>query len=82
MICSTLIAGHSSGGIQNIQTLAEAVAAGVRLAEHLGLGPNPIPAELRSVPGGELAVSVGAMRQLDLSVKPLIDGRLFRSRAA
>ena len=26
---------HSSGGIQNIQTLAEAEAAGVRLAEHL-----------------------------------------------
>lgn len=49
---------HSSGGIQNIQTLAEAEAAGVRLAEHLGLGPSPTPAQLRDVPAGDLAVGV------------------------
>ena len=70
---------HSSGGIQNIQTLAEAEAAGVRLAEHLGLGPSPTPAQLRDVPAGDLAVGVGSIRQLDLPVKPLIDGRLVRA---
>lgn len=70
---------HSSGGIQNIQTLAEAEAAGVRLAEHLGLGPSPTPAQLRDVPAGDLAVGVGAIRQLELPVKPLIDGRLLNA---
>ena len=73
---------HSSGGIQNIQTLAEAEAAGVRLAEHLGLGPSPTPAQLRDVPAGDLAVGVGSIRQLDLPVKPLIDGRLVRAAPA
>lgn len=70
---------HSSGGIQNVQTLAEAESAGVRLAEHLGLGVNPTESDLRSVAGGDLAVGVGAIRRLNLPVKPLIDGRLVRA---
>jgi para-nitrobenzyl esterase len=70
---------HSSGGIRNIQTLDEAEAAGGRLAKQLGLGDNPAPAQLRSVVGGDLAVGVGAIRQLDLPVKPMIDGRLVRA---
>jgi len=70
---------HSSGGIQNIQSLAEAEAAGVRLAEQLGLGANPSVDRLRSVPGTDVAVGVGAIRHLNLPVKPLIDGRLVRA---
>ncbi|MFN9898930.1 MAG: carboxylesterase family protein, partial [bacterium] len=46
---------HSSGGIQNIQTLAEAEAAGVRLSEHIGLGPNPSSRDLRSAMAGDIA---------------------------
>ncbi|MFM9065481.1 MAG: carboxylesterase family protein, partial [Pirellula sp.] len=67
---------HSSGGIQNIQTLAEAEEAGVRLAQRLGLGQNPTSSELRRVPSNDLAAGVGLVRQLNLPVKPIIDGRL------
>jgi para-nitrobenzyl esterase len=70
---------HSSGGIKNIQTLAEAEAAGVRLAEQLGLGARATSAELRRAAAGDLAVNVGLIRELDLPVKPIIDGRLVKA---
>ncbi|MFM7039246.1 MAG: carboxylesterase family protein [Planctomycetaceae bacterium] len=70
---------NSSGGIRNIQSLAEAEAAGLRLAERWGLGPTPRPADLRRVTGDDVAVDVGAIRQLELPVKPLIDGRLVHA---
>ena len=70
---------HSSGGIRNIQSLAQAEAAGVRLAEQLGLGGNPAVTRLRSIPAEDLAASVGKIRQLNLPVKPLIDGRLVQA---
>lgn len=35
--------------------------------------------KLRSVPGTDVAVGVGAIRHLNLPVKPLIDGRLVRA---
>jgi para-nitrobenzyl esterase len=70
---------HSSGGIKNIQTLAEAEAAGLRLAEHLGLDSKASPAELRQAAAGEVAVGVGVLRELNLPVKPIIDGRLVKA---
>jgi para-nitrobenzyl esterase len=70
---------HSSGGMQNIQTLAEAEAAGVRLAEKIGLGPRATSAELRRAAAGDLAVNVGLIRELNLPVKPIIDGRLVKA---
>ena len=70
---------HSSGGIQNIQTLAEAEEAGVRLAEKIGLGPRATTADLRRAAAGDLAVNVGLIRELDLPVKPIIDGRLVKA---
>ncbi|MFM7921584.1 MAG: carboxylesterase family protein, partial [Planctomycetaceae bacterium] len=70
---------HSSGGIRNIQSLAQAEAAGVRLAEQVGLGGNPAVSRLRSIPPEDLAASVGKIRQLNLPVKPLIDGRLVQA---
>jgi para-nitrobenzyl esterase len=70
---------HSSGGIKNIQTLAEAEAAGVRLAEQLGLGARATSAELRRAAASQLAVNIGLIRELDLPVKPIIDGRLVKA---
>ncbi len=71
---------HSSGGgIQNIQTLAEAEAAGVRLAEQLGLGPRASSAELRRAAANDLAVNIGRIHQLDLPVEAIIDGRLVKA---
>lgn len=70
---------HSSGGIQNIQTLAEAEAAGVRLSNYLGLGSNPSATELRRVAAEQVAVNVGVIRELDLPVKPIVDGRLVKA---
>ena len=67
---------HSSGGMHNIQSLSEAEAAGVRLAERLGLGTRASSADLRRVAAGDLAVGVGLIRELNLPVKPIIDGRL------
>jgi para-nitrobenzyl esterase len=67
---------HSSGGIQNIQTLSEAEAAGLRLSERLGLGAQATSADLRRAAAGDIAVGVGAIRELNLPVKPIIDGRL------
>lgn len=67
---------HSSGGIRNIQTLAQAEAAGLRLAERLGLDANTKPADLRRLSSNDLAVSTAFFRQLDLPVKPIVDGRL------
>jgi len=69
---------HSSGGMQNIQTLAEAEAAGVRLAEQLGLGANASASDLRKIAAGDAAVGVAAIRQLNLPVKPIVDGRLVK----
>lgn len=69
---------HSSGGMQNIQTLAEAEAAGVRLAEKLGLGANASASDLRKIAAGDAAVGVAAIRQLNLPVKPIVDGRLVK----
>jgi len=73
---------HSSGGIQNIQTLAEAEAAGVRLSEHIGLGPNPSSRDLRSAMAGDIALGVAAIRDLKLPVKPIVDGRLVTGAPA
>lgn len=73
---------HSSGGIQNIQTLAEAEAAGVRLSEHIGLGPNPSSNDLRNAMAGDIAVGVGSIRDLKLPVKPIVDGRLVTGAPA
>jgi para-nitrobenzyl esterase len=70
---------HSSGGIKNIQTLAEAEAAGVRLARRVGLGVDASVGDLRRAAAGDLAVGVGAIRELDLPVKPIIDGRLVKA---
>ena len=70
---------HSSGGIKNIQTLAEAEVAGVRLAEQLGLGARATSAELRRAAASQMAVNVGLIRELDLPVKPIIDGRLVKA---
>lgn len=67
---------HSSGGIRNIQTLAQAEAAGMRLAEHLGLRKDASATDLRRAAAADLAVGVGILRQLELPVKPIIDGRL------
>jgi para-nitrobenzyl esterase len=69
---------HSSGGMQNIQTLAEAEAAGVRLAEQLGIGANASASDLRKIAAGDAAVGVAAIRQLNLPVKPIVDGRLVK----
>jgi para-nitrobenzyl esterase len=73
---------HSSGGIRNIQTLADAEAAGVRLAEQLGLGARASSAELRRAAASQMAANVGVIRQLDLPVKPIIDGRLVKATPA
>ncbi|MFN5283760.1 MAG: carboxylesterase family protein, partial [Planctomyces sp.] len=73
---------HSSGGIRNIQTLADAEAAGVRLAEQLGLGARASSAELRRAAAGQMAGNVAIIRQLDLPVKPIIDGRLVKATPA
>ncbi|MBU6174266.1 MAG: carboxylesterase family protein, partial [Planctomycetes bacterium] len=67
---------HSSGGIQNIQTLSEAEAAGLRLSERLGLGSHATSADLRRVAAGDVTVGVGTIRELNLPVKPIVDGRL------
>ncbi|MFN9295488.1 MAG: hypothetical protein ACK6EB_46030, partial [Planctomyces sp.] len=72
----------SSGGIRNIQTLADAEAAGVRLAEQLGLGARASIAELRRAAAGQMAANVAIIRQLDLPVKPIIDGRLVKATPA
>lgn len=73
---------HSSGGIRNIQTLADAEAAGVRLAEQLGLGARASSEELRRAAASQMAANVGVIRQLDLPVKPIIDGRLVKGTPA
>jgi acetyl esterase/lipase len=69
---------HSSGRMQNIQTLPEAEAAGVRLAEQLGLGANASASDLRKIAAGDAVVGVAAIRQLNLPVKPIVDGRLVK----
>ena len=69
---------HSSGGIKNIQTLEEAEAAGVRLAQRVGLGADATAKVLRETLAGDLAVGVGMIRELELPVKPMIDGRLVK----
>ena len=73
---------HSSGGIQNIQTLSEAEAAGQRLSERIGIGSHATSADLRRAAPGDLAVGVGAIRELNLPVKPIIDGRLVTASPA
>ncbi|MFN9627692.1 MAG: carboxylesterase family protein, partial [Planctomycetota bacterium] len=73
---------HSSGGIQNIQTLSEAESAGQRLSERLGLGSHATSADLRRAAPGDVAVGVGAIRELNLPVKPIIDGRLVTASPA
>ncbi len=67
---------HSSGGIRNIQTLAQAEAAGVRLAGHFSLDASTQAVALRSVRSDDIAISTALFRQLDLPVKPIVDGRL------
>jgi para-nitrobenzyl esterase len=67
---------HSSGGIRNIQTLAQAEEAGARLAGHLGLAAGSKAADLRRVRGDDIALSTALFRKLDLPVKPIVDGRL------
>lgn len=73
---------HSSGGIQNIQTLSEAEAAGLRLAERLGIGSKTTGTELRRVAAADVAIGVGGIRELSLPVKPIIDGRLVMAGPA
>lgn len=67
---------HSSGGIRNIKTLAEAEEAGQRLAARLGLGADASAAALRRLGAGDVAVPTGVIQQLGLPIKPIIDGRL------
>ena len=67
---------HSSGGIRNIKTLAEAEEAGQKLAARLGLGADASATELRKVDARDVAVATGVIQQLALPVKPIIDGRL------
>jgi para-nitrobenzyl esterase len=67
---------HSSGGIRNIQTLAQAEAAGLRLTERLGLDRNVKSADLRGLRSDDFAISTALFRELDLPVKPIVDGRL------
>ena len=73
---------HSSGGIQNIQTLSEAEAAGLRLAERLGIGSKTTGTELRRIAAADVAIGVGSIRELSLPVKPIIDGRLVTAGPA
>ncbi len=73
---------HSSGGIQNIQTLSEAEAAGLRLAERLELGTRVTSADLRQTSANDIAVGIGMIRELNLPVKPIIDGRLVMASPA
>ena len=70
---------HSSGGIRNIQTLTEAEAAGIRLAKSLGMDDPSNFEQLRRASAEQLAVGVGSIRELNLPVKPIIDGRLVTS---
>lgn len=67
---------HSSGGIRNIQDLRTAEAAGLRLTEHLGFGEDVSIAQLRGVAADRIAGDIALVRQLDLPVKPIVDGRL------
>jgi para-nitrobenzyl esterase len=67
---------HSSGGIRNIKSLTEAESAGARLAERLGLDARASTADLRRLPAGDIAAPTAVIRQLDLPVKPVVDGRL------
>lgn len=67
---------HSSGGMRNIQKLAQAEAAELRLAAHLGLETNAMPSDLRRLPSDDLAIGTSLFRELDLPVKPIVDGRL------
>ena len=67
---------HSSGGMRNIKSLIEAESAGARLAERLGLDARASTADLRRLPAGDIASPTAVIRQLDLPVKPVVDGRL------
>ena len=67
---------HSSGGMRNIKTLAEAEQAGAALAEQLGAGTRATAADLRRLDADDVAVSTQQIQQLGLPVKPVIDGRL------
>lgn len=65
-----------SGGFDNVLTLAEAEAAGLRLATELKVEP-PGLAGLRALPGSAFALGPELTRRLELPVKPLVDGRLI-----
>jgi para-nitrobenzyl esterase len=67
---------HSSGGMRNIKTLAEAEQAGAALAEQLGAGTRATAADLRRLDADDVAVSTQQIQQLGLPVKPVVDGRL------
>ena len=73
---------HSSGGIQNMQSLTEAEAAGVRLAERIGLGASSFATDLRRAAAEDFTPSVSLIRELDLPVKPIIDGRFVTATPA
>ena len=70
-----------SGGFDNVLTLAEAEAAGVRLAEDLKVDP-PGLAGLRALPGSAFALGPERTRRLELPVKPFVDGRLVTASVA
>jgi para-nitrobenzyl esterase len=67
---------HSSGGMRNIQTLAEAEEAGQRVAGQLGGHGRATTGELRAMRDQTLPLTPAAIRRFDLPVKPIIDGRL------
>lgn len=66
----------SSGGFNNIFSLAEAEAAGGRLAARLGLASDAGMAQLRAVPVQSLTLGSDVYINDNLPVKPFVDGRL------
>jgi para-nitrobenzyl esterase len=66
---------QSSGGMRNIQDLAQAESSGARLADYLS-AKNATARSLRALDPKQLSVGTSAIRRLDLPVKPIVDGRL------
>jgi para-nitrobenzyl esterase len=62
--------------MRNIQTLAEAEAAGQRVAEQLGGKGRVTTGELRAIGAQALPLTPAAIQRFNLPVKPIIDGRL------
>lgn len=73
---------QSSGGIKGILDLNQAEEAGGRLAERLKYDRTGGAAGLRGLDAGGLAAGPSLYRQLELPVKPFVDGRLVTHTVA